>query len=129
MKGFQAQEPSTSPLVPALRWRGKVTCAWQGALLTLAAPRFAHAAAATYLFGDPLGQRQGAGVGPQPPVTESLLQGDGFVRCNTYQAGDWLAGQGQAHKRGAEGSDQPCPGLDLKFGDSENAKKNVTRKK
>lgn len=43
----------------------RVTCARQGAFLTIAAPCFAHAAAAAYLLGDPLGQRQGAGARPQ----------------------------------------------------------------
>lgn len=73
----------------AAQWLGprreqRVTCARQGAFLTQAAPGFAHAAAAAYLLGDPLGQRQGAGAGPQQPVAQPLLHGDGLVRCNGH---------------------------------------------
>ena len=62
----------------------RVTCARRGAFLTLAAPCFAHSAAAAYLLGDLLAQRQRAGAGPHRPVAQSLLHGDGLVRCNRH---------------------------------------------
>lgn len=68
-----------------LGWR--LTCAGQGASLTLAAPSFAHPAAAADLLGDALGQRQGAGARPHRPVAQPLLHGDGLVGCNRHSRG------------------------------------------
>lgn len=74
-----------APGWPELRPGKMLTCAREGASLTLAAPSFAHSAAAADLLGDALGQRQGAGASPQRPVAQPLLHGDGLVGCNRHR--------------------------------------------
>lgn len=104
------------PWWPEPRLGQMLTCARQGASLTLAAPSFAHSAAAADLLGDALGQRQGAGARPQRPVAQPLLHGDGLVGCNRHGrcggqvaslgevrggAGQWVGGAaGSAHPAG-----------------------------